>query len=70
MVWGLVAALFIANFMLLVLNLPLVGLFVRVLMVPSHILMPTVAMVGFVGIYSISHSVFDLYLMIGFGVGG
>ncbi|HEX6144734.1 MAG TPA: tripartite tricarboxylate transporter permease [Geminicoccaceae bacterium] len=69
-VWGLIAALFIGNFMLLVMNLPMVGLFARVLMVPSHILMPIVGMVGFVGIYSISHSLFDLYLMIAFGVGG
>jgi putative tricarboxylic transport membrane protein len=70
MVWGLVAALFIGNFMLLVMNLPMVGLFARVLMVPAYILMPIVGMVGFVGIYSLSHSLFDLYLMIGFGVGG
>jgi putative tricarboxylic transport membrane protein len=69
-VWGLIAALFLGNFMLLVMNIPMVGLFVRLLMVPSHILMPTVAMIGFVGIYSISGSVFDLFVMIGFGVGG
>ena len=69
-VWGLIAALFLANIMLLIMNIPMVGLFVRVLMVPSHILMPTVAMIGFVGIYAISGSVFDLFVMIGFGVMG
>ena len=69
-VWTLIAALFIANFMLLLLNLPLVGIFVRVLMVPTHILMPAVAMVSCVGIYGISGSVFDLLLMTGFGVAG
>jgi len=69
-VWGLIAALFIGNAMLLVLNLPLVGLFARLLMIPSHVLMPIVAIVGLIGIYSISHSTFDLFAMIAFGVGG
>ncbi|GAA6202788.1 tripartite tricarboxylate transporter permease [Aquicoccus sp. SU-CL01552] len=69
-VWGLIAALFIANFMLLAMNIPMVGLFTRVLMVPSRILMPVVAMVSFVGIYGISGSTFDLLVMIGFGVMG
>ena len=69
-VWGLIAALFIANFMLLAMNIPMVGLFTRVLMVPSRILMPVVAMVSFVGIYGISGSSFDLLVMIGFGVMG
>ena len=69
-VWGLIAALFIANFMLLAMNIPMVGLFTRVLMIPSRILMPIVAMVSFVGIYGISGSTFDLLVMIGFGVMG
>jgi putative tricarboxylic transport membrane protein len=69
-VWGLIAALFIANVMLLLMNIPLVGLFVRVLQVPSRILMPAVAMISFVGIYGISGSVFDLLVMVGFGVAG
>ncbi|SON55105.1 Tripartite tricarboxylate transporter TctA family protein [Hartmannibacter diazotrophicus] len=69
-VWGLIAALFIANFMLLAMNIPLVGLFVRVLMVPPRILMPTVAIISFVGVYGISGSAFDLYMMTGFGVAG
>src|SRR5690606_16957169 len=69
-VWGLVAALFIGNFMLLAMNIPLVGLFVRVLLVPPRILMPIVAMVSFVGIYGISGSSFDLLVMIVFGVLG
>ncbi len=69
-VWGLIAALFIANFMLLLLNIPMVGLFTRILMVPPRILMPIVAMVSFVGIYGISGSSFDLYVMIGFGMLG
>lgn len=69
-VWGLIAALFIANFMLLALNIPMVGLFTRLLLVPPRVLMPVVAMVSFVGIYGISGSSFDLLVMIGFGLLG
>ena len=67
-VWGLIAALFIGNFMLLAPNIPMVGLFTRVLMV-RRVLMPIVAMVSFVGIYGILGSSFDLTVMILFGVG-
>jgi putative tricarboxylic transport membrane protein len=69
-VWGLIAALFIGNLMLLLLNIPMVGLFVRVLQVPAKYLMPTVAMISFVGIYGISGSTFDLVVMVAFGVLG
>jgi len=69
-VWGLIAALFIANFMLLAMNIPMVGIFTRILMIPPRILMPIVAMVSFVGIYGISGSSFDLLVMIVFGVMG
>ncbi len=69
-VWGLIAALFIGNIMLLAMNIPMVGLFTRVLLVPPRILMPVVAMISFVGIYGISGSSFDLMVMVGFGVGG
>lgn len=70
MVWGLIATLFIANFVLLILNVPLVKIFVKLLSVPPWILLPGVTMVSFVGIYSLSGSYFDLLLMIGFGVLG
>jgi len=69
-VWGLIAALFIGNIMLLLLNLPMVGLFVRVLRIPPHYLMPAVAMISFVGIYALNNSTFDLLVMIAFGVLG
>ncbi len=69
-VWGLIAALFIANFMLLAMNIPMVGMFVRVLLIPPKYLMPIVAMVSFVGIYGISGSSFDLIVMVIFGVLG
>ncbi|OCW59221.1 tripartite tricarboxylate transporter permease [Hoeflea olei] len=69
-VWGLIAALFIGNLMLLVMNIPMVSLFVRVLLVPPRYLMPAVAMISFVGIYGISGSTFDLLVMVLFGVLG
>jgi len=69
-VWGVIAALLIGNLLLLVLNIPLVGFFVKLLSVPPMYLLPVVTMVAFVGIYSISHSTFDLYFMVAFGVAG
>ncbi|MYZ49996.1 tripartite tricarboxylate transporter permease [Propylenella binzhouense] len=69
-VWGLIASLFFANFVLIAMNLPLVGLFTRMLAIPMWALMPFVVMVSFVGIYSISHSPFDLFMMVLFGVLG
>lgn len=70
LVWGLVASLYLANLALLVLNLPMIGVFARLMMVPTWALMPVVAAVSFVGVFSISNSLFDLQLMIGFGVLG
>ncbi len=69
-VWGLIASLLIANVVLLLMNVPLVKIFVKVLMVPAWILLPGVTMISFVGIYSLSGSYFDLLLMVGFGVLG
>ena len=69
-VWGLIASLLIANFVLLAMNVPMVKVFVKILMVPPAILLPGVTMVSFVGIYSLSGSYFDLVLMIVFGVMG
>ncbi len=69
-VWGLIAALYISNVMLLVLNLPLVGIFARMLAVPTWILMPGVVMIAYVGIYSINHSRFDLLVITAFGMLG
>ncbi|HET8726729.1 MAG TPA: tripartite tricarboxylate transporter permease [Alphaproteobacteria bacterium] len=70
MVWGLIASLYLANVVLLVMNIPMVGVFTRMLSLPQWILMPFVVMVSFLGVYSISHSSFDLLVMVGFGVFG
>lgn len=69
-VWGLIATLLIANFVLLILNVPLVKIFAQILQVPASILLPGVTMISFVGIFSLSGSHFDLLLMIGFGILG
>ena len=69
-VWGLIAALLIANFVLLILNVPMVKIFVLLLSVPPRVLLPGVTMIAFVGIFSLSGSSFDLLMMIAFGVFG
>ena len=69
-VWGLIAALLIANVVLLIMNVPMVKLFVKLLSVPPWILLPGIMMVSFGGIYSLSGSGYDLVLMIVFGLFG
>lgn len=70
LVWGLIASLYLANITLLIMNMPLVSLFTRVLTVPVWILLPLVASISFVGVYSISHSPFQMITMIVFGLIG
>ncbi len=70
MFWTLIASMYIGNVMLLVLNLPLVGLFVKVLLIPRYILVPGVAMISYGAIYAASSSMTDLMLMTGFGLLG
>jgi putative tricarboxylic transport membrane protein len=70
LVWGVIAAMFVGNFVLLLLNIPMVGIFVKLLSIPPKYLMPIVTLIASVGIYSVSHSALDLYFMVGFGVLG
>ena len=69
-VWGLIASLLIANFVLLAMNVPMVRIFVQVLSVPPALLLPGVTMVSFVGIYSLTGGYFDLLQMLLFGIMG
>ncbi|EMY6301919.1 MULTISPECIES: tripartite tricarboxylate transporter permease [Providencia] len=69
-VWGLIAALLIANIVLLVMNIPLIGLFTRMLTVPLWFLVPAIATVSAVGVYAVHSTTFDLLLMMGLGVFG
>jgi putative tricarboxylic transport membrane protein len=68
--WGVIASMYIGNFMLLILNLPLIGIWVQVLKVPYKILFPLILLFCLIGAYSVNNSVFDIYLMIFFGVFG
>ncbi|MBM3554450.1 MAG: tripartite tricarboxylate transporter permease [Alphaproteobacteria bacterium] len=68
--WGIVASMYIGNVMLLVLNLPLIGMWVQVLRVPYAILFPLILLFCVIGVYSVANAIFDVYLMIGFGVVG
>jgi putative tricarboxylic transport membrane protein len=70
LVWGLIAALFVANIILLIINIPLVGVFARLLQTPTWFLMPMVVLVAFIGIFSLNNNPFDLYVMLIFGVLG
>ncbi len=68
--WSLVASMYVGNILLLILNLPLVGIFVRILRVPQWFLLPAVVAVSFVAVYSVNNSPFDILLMAGFGIFG
>jgi putative tricarboxylic transport membrane protein len=68
--WAVVASMYVGNFMLLVLNLPLVNLFVRILRVPQRILGPIVILICLVGVYSVNGSFFEMALLVVFGVIG
>ncbi|MBU2966775.1 tripartite tricarboxylate transporter permease [Amphritea sp. 2_MG-2023] len=68
--WGLIASMFVGNIALLVMNLPMIGLFVRLLSIRQAYLVPVIAMLTFVGIYSIHGDSFDLFFMVLLGVVG
>src|SRR5919112_691496 len=68
--WGVVVAMSIGNVMLLVLNLPLVGLWVKLLAIPDRLLYPSILLMACIGVYSVNHSTFDLILAAAFGIAG
>jgi putative tricarboxylic transport membrane protein len=68
--WGLVASMWIGNLMLVVLNLPLVGLWVKMLKLPYRLLFPAIMAFSAIGIYSVNNSAFEIYLTAIFGVIG
>ena len=67
-VWGLVASMYVSNLMLLILNLPLVGLFVRILYIPERVLLPLILAICVVGTYAVNFSAFDLLVMTALGL--
>jgi putative tricarboxylic transport membrane protein len=70
LVWGLIASMYIGNVVLLILNLPLIGLWVQLLRVPPRVLMPLILLFCFTGTYAVSGNPFDLWVMVVFGAIG
>ena len=68
--WGLIASMWIGNAMLVILNLPLVGMWVKLLQIPYRWLFPSIIMFSAVGNYSVNNSAMDLYLVAVFGILG
>ena len=68
--WGLIASMWIGNAMLIVLNLPLVGLWVKLLKVPYRYLYPAILVFCCIGVYSVNNNVFDVFVTAGFGIAG
>ncbi|NDW05512.1 tripartite tricarboxylate transporter permease [Jiella pacifica] len=68
--WGLIASMYIGNVALLIINLPLVGLFARMLTIPQQFLTPLIAVLAFIGVYSVVSNPHDLYMITLLGVFG
>ena len=66
--WGVIASMWIGNAMLLVLNLPLVGMWVKLLSVPYVVLFPSIIAFSAIGVFTVSYSDFDVFVLAGFGV--
>jgi putative tricarboxylic transport membrane protein len=69
-VWGLIASMYIGNVMLVILNMPLIGIWVRLLKVPYSVLMPMIITISAVGVYATDNNIFDMWIMFFFGVIG
>jgi putative tricarboxylic transport membrane protein len=69
-VWAVIASMYIGNVMLLILNLPLVGMWARIVKVPFYILGPVIVFCAVVGTYSLRFQTFDVWVMLCFGVLG
>jgi putative tricarboxylic transport membrane protein len=70
LVWGIIVSMWIGNFFLVVLNLPMIGLWVRMIMVPYQLLYPAILVFCGIGVFSLNNSEFDIYLMALFGLLG
>ncbi|MDD1776435.1 MAG: tripartite tricarboxylate transporter permease, partial [Candidatus Methanomethylicus sp.] len=69
-VWGLIASMYIGNVMLLLINLPLIGMWAKIAKVPYYILAPVIISISVLGAYSVNNSLFDVWLMFFAGVVG
>ncbi len=70
MFWGLVGSFWVGNVLLLVLNIPLIGVWIKMLSIPYNILFPAMLFFICIGVYSIDYQVFDIALVVGFGLVG
>jgi putative tricarboxylic transport membrane protein len=70
LVWGVISSMYFGNVMLLILNLPLVFVFARMLAIPMAVLLPTIVVIAAAGTYPVTNSTFQLYLLLGFGIFG
>ncbi len=70
MFWGIITSMYVGNVMLLALNLPLIGIWVRLLKVPFNRLFPMIILFCLIGVYSLNNAIFDIGVMITFGVVG
>jgi putative tricarboxylic transport membrane protein len=68
--WGVINSMYIGNLLLLLLSIPLVGVFIRVLRVRPAILAPIICLITIIGVYTINNSTFDIFVMILFGIVG
>ena len=68
--WGLIASMWIGNLFLVILNLPMIGIWVRIVMVPYHLLFPAILVFCAIGVFSLNNTEFDVYLMALFGLLG
>ncbi len=68
--WGFVASMYVGNVVLLILNLPLVGVFVNLLRIPYHFLYPGILLFSLVGVYAVNNSVIDVWIMMGMALVG
>ncbi|ETP70111.1 transporter [Planococcus glaciei] len=68
--WGLIASMFVGNLMLLILNMPLVKVFAKIIQTPKKYLLPIIIAISFFGVYAVQYTTFDLYLLLACGVLG
>jgi TctA family transporter len=68
--WGLIASMWIGNVMLILLNLPLIGIWVKLLKIPYRMLYPAILVFCCIGVYTVNNSVFDIFITASFGIIG
>jgi putative tricarboxylic transport membrane protein len=68
--WGIIASMWIGNAMLIILNLPLVGIWVSLLKIPYRFMIPAIVGFSVIGVFTVSNSAFDIYVLAGFGLLG